>query len=281
MTPTITVPSPCPEIVPGSDYHYLNETFQKLVKLDIADLKYLLVSTPWVHFLQYSDAKDKVVFSSTDFEHACWGNSFMPQEYKDHYYSNLLTDKRLLSNPYGCRVYSGVPDTFENPLTRLVWLAIKDSFRDPNFNQRGAWEKIISAGGVTEDVLLDIFKCVQPATKSRFVEDALYSTTANIPSSFIDYVSSAGNCGEFSSVHIPRALEVLNQLDRGQILGKWKLVGANNLCQHVAGCINDHCTKPQNTPTTTAGDTTDSSGSNVSVREPIPDHFARLAGVSN
>lgn len=288
MTPTTTVPSPCPEIVPGSEYHYLNETFQKLVKLKTLSLKSILTETPWIHFLQYSNIEDKIAVSSlTSFENACWGNRFMPQEYKNTYYSKLLTDEKLLLQNYYLNAYSGINYTFKNLHTRLVWLAIKESFSKPGFNQNQAYQKILSAGGVTEDVLLDIFECIKTHQKHDFVRAALNNTTANIPSRFIDYIASVGIYlsdyrSDYRNVHIPRTLQILNQLDTKQINYEvWKLAAADNLCEYVAGCINDYCTKSQNTISTPAGNTTDSGGSNVSIGESIPDHFTRIAAVSN
>lgn len=284
MTPTTTVPSPCLEIVPGSEYHYLNETFQKLVKLKILNLNSILIKTPWIHFLQYSNIEDKIAVSSLrSFESACWGNRFIPQEYKNIYYSKLLTDEKLLLQDYYLNAYSGINYTFKNLHTRLVWLAIRESFSKPGFNQTHAYRKILSAGGVTEDVLLDIFVCIETDQKYDFVRAALNNTTANIPSRFIDYIASVEiYLSDYRNVHIPRTLQILKQLDTRQINYEvWKLAAVDNLCEYVAGCINDYCTKSQNTISTPAGNTTDSGGSNISVGESIPDHFTRIAAVSN
>jgi len=280
MTPTITEPSPSPEIKLGacSPYERLKEIFRQLAAIDSEDLRYILLSTPWVHFLQYLECNtDRVrLTSSRYFKTSCVSNPYTPRQETRAFFSRYLTDKKLTVDSHKFSVESTLSP--ENPHIRLIWLSVKHTLRDKPLT---TIYKILSLGNIPEDVLLDIYEFLPASDRPELVTFAVRHT-GNIPAVFLsqlDYVELY----YLKHTHLEGSLELLSKLTTKNIAKKyWYLARADKVCIHVAQTINEYYSSklPEVIGPTTGG-STNSSGPDFSVGKSLSANLPELSTVSN
>ena len=258
-------------------YEELKKVFQRLTAENTSDD--LILTTPWVHFLQYLPNNSSTyarLTRNSSFNGACASNPYVPLDVARLYFSTSLTNKRLLTNSCG---YASLVPLGENPHIRLVWLALKANLGERPIN---TILSIIDLNYTPEDVLLDMYEFLPPKEKRHLVANAVRNPTCNIPAVFLSYLESVGP-HNYESTHIKQSLKMLAGLETQYTYKVCRLLafGAQLKC-YVAKVINDYQSIKRSEPIRPdARSSTSQSGPWICVGEPVSTNDTGVSSTSD